>query len=439
MRRPYHVLDVFTDTPLCGNPLAVVLDADDLPDARMQAIAREFNLSETVFVLRPRDDANTARLRIFTPAAELPFAGHPTVGSAVLLAQLRAGDLLATTDVAVALEQKIGLVTCDVRGAGVVSTATFPLPQMPAALAHDLAPATVAEALGLAVDDIGFEDHRPSVFTAGVPFCFVPLADARAIARATPAATFASAFAAAGAPKAFIYTRDTVGMAHDFQARMFGSGLGVAEDPATGSAAAAFAGVLARFEGLPDGLHRIAIEQGYQMKRPSLITLIVDMAGGALGDCVGVRGRRAGCRRDAARMNVESVLVDDIVCRFEARDWPFARKEAARIDAYWASLCALKGSALFNGRVLIAYAWDIVERDGRRRLEAACLPCDYKAFIAWRDFDSLDKTVWNLFAMAALQAADGALPRRLYGRRHRKCRARLLPGRDSRHAGCARR
>ena len=282
MRRPYYVLDVFTDTPLCGNPLAVVLDADGLTDARMQAIAREFNLSETVFVLRPRDDANTARLRIFTPMTELPFAGHPTVGSAVLLGQLRAGDLLGTTDVRLVLEEEIGLVTCDVRGAAPVSVAQFAVPRMPERAAHALTEAEVAGALDLDVGDIGFDAHRPSVFSAGVPFCFVPVSDMAAIAKAAPAAAFVDVFKAAGAPKAYLYTRETQDMAHDFHARMFGLGVGVREDPATGSAAAAFAGVLAAFEGLAAGSHRVVIEQGYEMKRPSLITLSVEMAEGRL-------------------------------------------------------------------------------------------------------------------------------------------------------------
>jgi trans-2,3-dihydro-3-hydroxyanthranilate isomerase len=282
VQRPYHVLDVFTDTPLCGNPLAVVLDADGLSDARMQAIAREFNLSETVFVLRPRDNSNTARLRIFTPATELPFAGHPTVGAAVLLAQLRAGDLLGSTDVTLALEENVGLVTCDVRGAAPVSKVQFALPQMPSALPHDVTAADAARALGLDAHEIGFDAHRPSAFTAGVPFSFVPIVNADAIARAQPTAVFADVFGAAGSAKAYLYTRETENMAHDFHARMFGQGVGVREDPATGSAVAAFAGVVAAFENLPIGLHRLVIEQGYEMLRPSLIMLTVEIHDGGL-------------------------------------------------------------------------------------------------------------------------------------------------------------
>ncbi|HWG05648.1 MAG TPA: PhzF family phenazine biosynthesis isomerase, partial [Beijerinckiaceae bacterium] len=115
MRRKFHTLDVFTEHALAGNPLAVVLDCDGLDDNRMQAIAREFNLSETVFVLEPADPVNTAKIRIFTPSRELPFAGHPTIGAAILIAELRAPELLAASDVTLVLEEGIGLVTCSVR------------------------------------------------------------------------------------------------------------------------------------------------------------------------------------------------------------------------------------------------------------------------------------------------------------------------------------
>src|SRR5271166_7194966 len=112
MARRYFTLDVFTGTALAGNPLAVVLDCDGLDDRHMQQIAREFNLSETVFVFEPRNAVNTARLRIFTPALELPFAGHPTVGAACLIAHDRAPDLLAAQDLRIVLEEKVGDVVC---------------------------------------------------------------------------------------------------------------------------------------------------------------------------------------------------------------------------------------------------------------------------------------------------------------------------------------
>ena len=115
MSHPYAILDVFTERALEGNPLAVVFDADDLDPPRMQAIAREFNLSETAFVLSPRDPVRSGRIRIFTPTRELPFAGHPTVGAAVILAERRAPEIIARQDLSVILEEEIGVVSCVVR------------------------------------------------------------------------------------------------------------------------------------------------------------------------------------------------------------------------------------------------------------------------------------------------------------------------------------
>ena len=132
MRRAYCLLDVFTETPLAGNPLAVVLDADRLDDARMQAIAGEFNLSETVFVFPPRNPVNAAALRIFTPDRELPFAGHPTVGAAALIAHLRAPQMLAAQDLRLVLEERVGDVVCVARHRrGQALAASFTLPRLP--------------------------------------------------------------------------------------------------------------------------------------------------------------------------------------------------------------------------------------------------------------------------------------------------------------------
>ena len=129
MRRAYYMLDVFTETPLEGNPLAVVVDCEGLTGARMQAIAREFNLSETVFVLDPRDPVNTARLRIFTPSQEIPFAGHPTIGAAVLIGDLRAREIMSSQDLGIVLEEDIGVISCTARHRkGRAPHASFTLP-----------------------------------------------------------------------------------------------------------------------------------------------------------------------------------------------------------------------------------------------------------------------------------------------------------------------
>ncbi len=273
MRRRFHTLDVFTDQPLGGNPLAVVHDAEDLDTARMQAIAREFNLSETVFVLPPRDPVNSARIRIFTPAHELPFAGHPTVGTAVLLAELRAPEIVARQDLGIVIEEEIGLVHCTARRAKGRSRASFTLPRLPEEVGQALDVGAIAAALGLDPGEIGFDGHRPLHLSAGVPFTCVPIASRGAVDRAGPQSSHWPADL-----RAYVYARDNEG----FYARMFAAGLGIHEDPATGSAAAAFAGAVMRFEEPEDGDHTLQIRQGVAMGRPSLIVLGLEVEGGAL-------------------------------------------------------------------------------------------------------------------------------------------------------------
>jgi trans-2,3-dihydro-3-hydroxyanthranilate isomerase len=272
LKRPYYLLDVFTQTPLTGNPLAVVLDAADLNDERMQKIAREFNLSETVFIFDPIDPVNTARLRIFTTVKELPFAGHPTVGTSALLAELRAPEFLKSRDVGVVLEEKIGTVSCTVRRPqGSATLAHFDLPKLPEPIGPPPAKAKIAAALGLSETDICFGSHEPAIYSAGLPTTLVPLKDLTTIASVRPdLSLFGEIF---GETAAYLYTSDTTDKENDLHARMFGPALGVFEDPATGASAAALAGALMTFEKPEDGDHTIRIEQGVEMGRPSLIVL----------------------------------------------------------------------------------------------------------------------------------------------------------------------
>lgn len=280
MRRRYYTLDVFTDTALAGNPLAVVLDSEGLDTARMQAIAREFNLSETVFVRDPRDPVNTAAVRIFTPGRELPFAGHPTVGTAVLLAELRAPEMLRAQDLRIVLEEAIGDVVCVARRPkGQAVRASFTLPRLPEEIAPAASREALAAALNVAPEDIGFDRHAPSVFSAGVGFTFVPLASLDAVKRARPNLEHWKAIQPADHANAFVYARGGEREGSDFHARMFAPDLGLMEDPATGSAVAAFAGALMRFEEPPDGEHVATIEQGFEMGRPSVITLGLNVEG----------------------------------------------------------------------------------------------------------------------------------------------------------------
>jgi trans-2,3-dihydro-3-hydroxyanthranilate isomerase len=285
MPRRHVVLDVFTSRPFEGNPLAVVLDADGLDTAAMQRIAREFNLSETVFVLPAERPSHSARLRIFTPAEELPFAGHPTVGTAALLAVERFGEVDRPVDSVVVIEEPVGVIRAAVRlEPKKPPRAEFTLPRLPHPVAHELpGKGLLADALGLDVGEIGFENHVPSAFEAGVPFCFVPLVGLDALARAnTDRHRIGRAFGRTEPLALWIYCRETVRHDSAFHARMFDAAFGIGEDPATGAAVAAFAGAILRFDGPTEGSHRLRIEQGYEMGRPSLIDLSFDVADGAL-------------------------------------------------------------------------------------------------------------------------------------------------------------
>ncbi len=284
MRRSlvYHLVDAFTDRRFSGNPLAVVEGAEALSAQEMQAIAREFNLSETVFLREPLDPAHSAGLRIFTPERELAFAGHPTIGAAALLAETRAGDALARNGVVVVLEAGVGALRCEtLSGRNGVTYAECALPMTPRKAGPAPAPQALAAALSLPVEDIGFDAHVPSAFAVGPAFVFAPLRSRAALDRARRAP---EAFAAAlgDAAGVFLYTRETVDPAAAIHARMLAHGLGFDEDPATGAAAAAFAAVALAFERPEDGEHELFIEQGYAMGRPSRITLRMGVARGAL-------------------------------------------------------------------------------------------------------------------------------------------------------------
>ncbi len=279
MRRKFYTLDVFTSTALAGNPLAVVMDAEGLDTADMQKIAREFNLSETVFILPPHNPLNTARIRIFTPARELPFAGHPTIGTAIILAETIAPDMLGAQDISVVLEEEIGTIASTVRHVkGQAAHARFALPRLPERIDIPMTRERLAAALGLEPEDIGFDSHMPSVFSAGVAYAFVPLASLEAVAKAEAVLdVWDEAFGTLDRPCAYVYCRQTSLRASSFHTRMFGHRFGIVEDPATGSAAAAFAGVIMAFDQPAPGDHHFAIEQGFEMGRPSLISLGLDV------------------------------------------------------------------------------------------------------------------------------------------------------------------
>ena len=274
----FHTLDVFTDRPFTGNPLAVVTDADRLSGARMQAIAREFNLSETIFVLTPADPANTAAVRIFTPASELPFAGHPTIGCAVLLAGLdrKAGCPFETT---VRLEEKLGVVPVVVRRLGPEPAyGEFTAPVLPQPGGDVPEAGLIAKALSLEPAEIGFSSHAPSVYKAGNSFLFVPLRSRRGLAGARADTGGWGAVRDAGAVGVYLYCAGAGDV--DFHARLFAPDQGIPEDPATGSAAATLPGPLAAAERRNDGVHRWTILQGEDMGRPSRIRVEAEITAG---------------------------------------------------------------------------------------------------------------------------------------------------------------
>ncbi|MBR2688486.1 MAG: PhzF family phenazine biosynthesis protein [Aquamicrobium sp.] len=280
--RNYLIYDVFTDEGLAGNPLAVVLDCEGLDLDAMQRIAREFNLSESVFVLPPENPRHRARIRIFTPDYEMPFAGHPTVGSAVALTELAGGE----EDAIFVLEENIGPVRCAVsRGEG-ATFAEFDLAKLPEQLKLTAEPEAIGAALGLGPHEIGFENHRVAFFSAGVPYVTIPVANLAAAAKARLNNDMWAQLAPKKSEWAFaspyVYCRETVNKESAFHVRMIVPGNPSYEDPATGSAAAAFAGAIMQFDQPGDGMTRCWIEQGLEMGRPSRIRLELDVAGGRL-------------------------------------------------------------------------------------------------------------------------------------------------------------
>ncbi|MGX9430862.1 MULTISPECIES: PhzF family phenazine biosynthesis protein [Bradyrhizobium] len=291
MQRRYITVDVFTNSAFGGNPLAVVLDAAGLSTAQMQAIATEFNYSETTFVLPPRDSANDAQVRIFTVRSEIPFAGHPNVGTAFVLA-----TLAAKPPARLRFEEKAGLVPVEIlseqgRVTGAELTAPQPLQRLSRVDVEQ-----AAACLSLSASDVKTDRHPPQIVSVGLPFLMVELASRDALKRARPdAGAFARTFPCDGSDAVYFYTRDVPASEQplDLQARMFHPGSsGLSEDPATGSATAAAAAFLADLDETRDGELRLGIGQGVDMRRPSLLLTRVRKQGGTVasvhvgGGCV---------------------------------------------------------------------------------------------------------------------------------------------------------
>ena len=302
MRIPFVTADVFTDTRFGGNPLAVVPDARGLDPEQMQAIAREFNYSESTFVLPP-ERGGDRRVRIFTPAREVPFAGHPNVGTAAVLAALGAfGDV--GEPMTVVFEEVAGDVPVEIKPAGGGQFSCELRAPEPLTLGTELPVDLVAAALGLASEDVVTAAHRPRVASVGLPFIVVEVTGLDVLARARVDAAGLDRLGALSAvtPDVHVYTRVPANQAPvgsaavpglappDVRARMFAPFDGVPEDPATGSANAALAGLLADLDPRADGELRWTIAQGVEMGRPSRIEARVAKRGGTVSG-VWVGGR----------------------------------------------------------------------------------------------------------------------------------------------------
>lgn len=271
----FHTVDVFTNESFTGNPLAIVLGANDLTTNQMQTIAREFNLSETIFVQTPDDATNTAKVRIFFPTAEIPFAGHPTIGCAIYLAEKQFNSEI-DFETEIRLEEVAGLVPVKVTRKGGDISAQLTAPVIPFEISCELPSNTnAAKALGLNVSEVGLTGHIIASHQGGPTFLYVPLANKEAVSKAAICDPYCSQMiikAKAGGLYAYWFDKNT----NQIHARMFDPVSGIMEDPATGSASAILASQLKAADVLNEGKNDFTLFQGYDMGRPSDLSLEVD-------------------------------------------------------------------------------------------------------------------------------------------------------------------
>ncbi|HKP30378.1 MAG TPA: PhzF family phenazine biosynthesis protein [Gemmatimonadales bacterium] len=275
MQLEYFTVDVFTDRIFSGNQLAVVPRAEGIAEAMMQAIAKEFNYSETVFVLPATDAKADCRLRIFTPGSELPFAGHPTIGTAVLLAEL---GILTRPEVV--LQEGVGNVPVRISRNGGAAHAELTVPNQPEFRADVPAPDALASVIGLKREDLDPAPGSIAAASSGVPFILARVRDTSVLARAGGnESAWRTHLAGGWAQLVYVYTVESDG---SIRARMFAPWMGIPEDPATGGGAAALAACLASVHPDSDGEQRRVILQGVEMGRPSRIEIGWTKKGGAI-------------------------------------------------------------------------------------------------------------------------------------------------------------
>jgi trans-2,3-dihydro-3-hydroxyanthranilate isomerase len=281
MNARYLTADVFTDRQFGGNQLAVFPDASTIPPDLMQHIAREFNYSETTFVLPPSDARHTAKVRIFTPGGELPFAGHPTVGTAHVLATI--GVIPLTGDEThIVFEELVGPVPVTIRsGKGVPQFAQLTAAKLPEVGPPPPSNEILAGVLSLSPNDVLGGETPPEAVSCGTPFLFVPVRDRAAVGRARiNMEKWEKALGDYLTNKVFVFAMDGENPGSDVRGRMFAPGIGVPEDPATGSACVALGGYLAARDPRFDGTLRWVVEQGFEMGRPSILEVEADKKNG---------------------------------------------------------------------------------------------------------------------------------------------------------------
>jgi trans-2,3-dihydro-3-hydroxyanthranilate isomerase len=294
MQLQFQTVDVFTSDRFAGNPLAVVRNAEGLSAQQMQAIAAEFNLAETTFVRPPKDAAHTAEVRIFTPRSEMPFAGHPNVGTAFVLARAGTSYGRPVNGDSVIFEEKAGLVPIEVlRDGATVVGARLASPQR-LTVGAQIAVELVASACGISQADIEMAHHRPCIASCGAPFILAELKSRTALAAASPNGdVFRLEVTRHPAVSIMLYTQVDEGDI-DIRARMFAPHLNIPEDPATGSANVALIGLLAKLRPEPNLALSKTIAQGVEMGRPSLLVAHAEKQDGAVtatfigGRCVPV-------------------------------------------------------------------------------------------------------------------------------------------------------
>ena len=283
MRYQFYTADVFTDRIFGGNPLAVFPHGEGLGTAQMHQIAREFNLSETVFVFPAERAGHTRRLRIFTPGAELPFAGHPTIGAAHILASI--GEItLQEAVTSVVFEEGIGPVPVSIHAEGGRPVfAKLTAAQLPEFGPLPPSVETIAATLSLEVSDLLMGENGPQAVSCGLPFLFVPVRDRQVIGRVRLNRDAWQRFVAPyWAPHLYVFTYDAELRESDLRARMFAPALEIEEDPATGAAATALGGYLGVRDSTSDGTLYWKVEQGFEMGRPSILHVEAEKAKGQI-------------------------------------------------------------------------------------------------------------------------------------------------------------